>query len=116
VVDVDSEEIAKEYEHYVVGSAASLIAIFRFADKFHAIVRDKQGENFITTLHRGQLDIIPWPVIQSQEFYTQMGILRSKLEGKSSTHGNAAKFLRTLKLLMARLKVDIRSNLHKIHI
>ena len=115
-MEVDSEEIAKEYEHDVVGSAASLIRIFRFADKFHAIVRDKQGENFITTLHRGQLDIIPWPVIQSQEFYTQMGVLRSKLEGKSSTHGDAAKFLRTLKLLMARLKVGICSNLYKIHL
>lgn len=107
-MDVDTDEIAKEYERNVTESCTSLTTTLRFADKFRRIVRDKQGDNFITTLHRGQLDIIPWPVIQSKEFYTEMRTLREKLEGRPSTHGTAATFLRTLKLLMARLKVNLR--------
>ena len=67
---------------------------------------DQQGRNFITTLHRGQLDIIPWPVIQSPEFYTQMRVLKARLDEKPFAYGSAASFLRTLKLLMARLKVN----------
>jgi hypothetical protein len=107
VVDVDTDEIVKEYEtrrSWILRRSNK--HPFRFEDKFRRIVHDKQGENFITTLHRGQLDIIPWPVIQSEEFYTHMGTLKDKLEGKPPTHGNAATFLRTLKLLMARLKVS----------
>lgn len=68
-------------------------------------MQEKQGENFITTLHRGQLDIIPWPVIQSEAFYTQMKVLKTRLDDKPFSHGNAAMFLQTLKMLMARLKV-----------
>ncbi|KAF8306079.1 hypothetical protein DL93DRAFT_2065742 [Clavulina sp. PMI_390] len=89
VVETDADEIAAE-----------------FADKFRRMVYDRQGKNFITTLHRGQLDIIPWPVIQSRQFYTEMGVLKERLDSKPFTHGNALNFLRTLKLLMARLKAS----------
>lgn len=79
---------------------------FRFAQKFSRIVRDTQGQNFISTLHRGQLDIIPWPVIQSEAFYSQMHVLQSQLKAKPVTHVNAATFLQTMKVLMARLKAS----------
>ncbi|KAF8431197.1 hypothetical protein L210DRAFT_985987 [Boletus edulis BED1] len=52
VVDSDKVEIARE-----------------FSLKFHRVVEDGQEANFISRLHAGKLSIIPWPVIESKEFY-----------------------------------------------
>jgi len=38
-----------------------------FFGKFQRIVQDEQEGSFITKFHRGNLDILPWPVIQSKE-------------------------------------------------
>jgi hypothetical protein len=77
----------------------------RFYSKFRQIVRDEAGDNFITKLHRGKLDIIPWPVIQSPQFYRTFGSLKTRLEQQPVTHKSAGDFLRVLKMLMAKLKV-----------
>ena len=88
-----------------------LIDIRRFSSKFRQIVRDEAGDNFITKLHRGKLDIIPWPVIQSPQFYRIFGLLKTRLEGQPVTHKSAGDFLRVLKMLMAKLKVGTRTAL-----
>jgi hypothetical protein len=78
----------------------------RFFGKFQRIVQDEQEGNFITKLHRGQLAIFPWPVIQSREFYDLMGELKERLDEQEPSHGNASMFLHTLKTLMAKLKAS----------
>ena len=77
----------------------------RFSLKLRQIARDEGGDNFITKLHRGKLDIMPWPVIQSAQFYRMIGSLKSRLEEQPVNHKSAGGFLRVLKMLMAKLKV-----------
>ena len=78
----------------------------RFSLKFRQIVRDEAGDNFITKLHRGKLDIMPWPVIQSAQFYRMFESLKTRLEKQPITYKSAGDFLRVLKMLMAKLKVS----------
>ena len=79
--------------------------IRRFSLKFQQIVRAEGGDNFITKLHRGKLEIMPWPVIQSAQFYRMFGSLKTCLEKRDITYESASDFLRVLKMLMAKLKV-----------
>jgi hypothetical protein len=68
-------------------------------------VQDEQEENFITRLHAGELAIIPWPVIESPQFYSLFYTLKRLLDLQPVTHQTAGIFLLTLKTLMAKLKV-----------
>ena len=76
----------------------------RFRLKFRGIVKEEQKANFITRLHRGKLDIIPWPVIESREFYKLLSALKKRLDQQSISHPVAGEFLHTIKTLMAKLK------------
>jgi hypothetical protein len=74
--------------------------------KFQQIVEAEQSSNFITRLHRGKLNIIPWPVIESKKFYTLFRKVAKTLDEQAITHSNANIFLQTIKTLMAKLKVS----------
>ncbi|KAF5337682.1 hypothetical protein D9757_014271 [Collybiopsis confluens] len=89
VVESDKNEIVKE-----------------FTLKFQKIVQDEQDANFISRLHAGQLDIIPWPVIESKQFYTLFPVLKARLNKQPITHPTAGEFLQTLKTMMAKLKAN----------
>ncbi|KAG0701346.1 hypothetical protein DFH29DRAFT_990130 [Suillus ampliporus] len=89
VVDSDKSEITRE-----------------FALKFQKIVQDEQEANFISRLHAGQLNIIPWPVIESQEFYKLFPALKRRLDKQKLTHNTAGEFLHVMKTLMAKLKAN----------
>jgi hypothetical protein len=89
VVDADKKDIVRE-----------------FSLKFQRIVQDEQDANFITKLHRGKLDIIPWPVIGSKQFYTLFPTIQKRLDQQEVTHKTAGEFLQTLKTLMAKLKAN----------
>jgi hypothetical protein len=82
-----------------------LLTLSRFSLKFQKIVQDEQDANFITRLHAGKLQIIPWPVIESREFYKLFAALKRKLDQQQTSHHTAGEFLHTLKTLMAKLKV-----------
>jgi len=69
------------------------------------IVQEEQESNFISRLHAGQLRIVPWPVIESKQFYTLFPVIKTQLDKQDATHGNAGNFLLTMKTLMAKLKV-----------
>lgn len=92
-----------------------LIMGCRFSLKFQQIVANEQEDNFISRLHGGKLAIIPWPVIESRQFYTLFQAVKKRLDMQPITHGKAGIFLQTMKTLMAKLKVgevrlcDIRS-------
>ncbi|KAH7910222.1 hypothetical protein BJ138DRAFT_1127056 [Hygrophoropsis aurantiaca] len=89
VVDSDKTEIARE-----------------FSLKFQKIVQEEQEANFITRLHAGKLNIIPWPVIESNEFYRLFSTVKKRLDQQSVTHSTAGEFLHTMKTLMAKLKAN----------
>ncbi|KAG9125289.1 Vacuolar protein sorting-associated protein 13A [Ceratobasidium sp. 392] len=77
-----------------------------FSLKFRQIVEKEQDQNFISRLHRGRIQIIPWPVINSPGFYTLFRQLRQKLDQQLFTHGTAGAFLHNLKTLMAKIKAQ----------
>ncbi|KIK81380.1 hypothetical protein PAXRUDRAFT_156232 [Paxillus rubicundulus Ve08.2h10] len=89
VVESDTREIVREFQL-----------------KFQKIVQDEQGSNFITRLHRGQLGMLPWPVIESREFYKQFSVIRNRLSHQPVTHNVAGEFLHLMKTLMAKLKAN----------
>jgi hypothetical protein len=51
------------------------------------------------------MNIIPWPVIESPQFYALFSTVRRCLVKESVTHPRAGIFLQTMKTLMAKLKV-----------
>ncbi|KAG8795915.1 hypothetical protein FRC12_008170 [Ceratobasidium sp. 428] len=77
-----------------------------FSLKFRQIVAKEQDQNFISRLHRGRIQIIPWPVINSPGFYTLFRQLGLKLDQQEFTHGPAGAFLHNLKTLMAKIKAQ----------
>ncbi|QRW13378.1 E3 ubiquitin-protein ligase TRIP12 [Ceratobasidium sp. AG-Ba] len=77
-----------------------------FSLKFRQIVEREQDQNFISRLHRGHIQIIPWPVINSPGFYTLFRQLRAKLDQQKFTHGTAGAFLHNIKTLMAKIKAQ----------
>ncbi|KAI9455078.1 hypothetical protein BJY52DRAFT_1122217 [Lactarius psammicola] len=78
----------------------------RFSLKFQKIVENEQDSNFITRLHAGKLNIIPWPVIESEEFYELFRKVKKTLDKQPTSHHSARGFLLTLKTLMAKLKAN----------
>ncbi|KAG8783755.1 hypothetical protein FRC15_004586 [Serendipita sp. 397] len=89
VIDSDTREIVHE-----------------FHQKFQRIVQQERADNFISKLHRGKLDIIPWPVIESARFYDLFMGLKQRLDRQPVTHKHAGAFLSVLKMLMAKLKAN----------
>ncbi|KAI9429869.1 hypothetical protein H4582DRAFT_2122155 [Lactarius indigo] len=77
-----------------------------FSLKFQKIMQQEQRANFISHLHRGRLNIIPWPVIESREFYNLFSTLKRRLDLQSVSHPTAGEFLHTIKTLMAKLKAN----------
>ena len=43
------------------------------------VVQEEQSLNFITRAHRGQTSIIPWPVIESRQFYKLFSRVKKQL-------------------------------------
>jgi hypothetical protein len=81
------------------------VFIIRFALKFQHIVQQELGSNFVSRLHRGKLDIIPFPEIKSREFYTLLSTLKKRLDLQNISHPAAGEFLYAMKTLMAKLNV-----------
>ena len=84
-----------------------LSSVYRFSSKFQKIVQQEQDANFISRLHGGKLEIIPWPVIESKEFYKLFATLKRRLDLQKVSHSTAGEFLHTIKTLMAKLKVCV---------
>ena len=89
-----------------------LSSVYRFSSKFQKIVQQEQDANFISRLHGGKLEIIPWPVIESKEFYKLFATLKRRLDLQKVSHSTAGEFLHTIKTLMAKLKVCVHFSCH----
>ncbi|KAG8733017.1 hypothetical protein FRC11_009235 [Ceratobasidium sp. 423] len=84
-----------------VPNADSKDIVREFSLKFQAIVDQERGQNFVTRLHRGRIQIVPWPVVNSPAFYNLYDRLHQRLDQEPFTHGSGGAFLRSLKALMA---------------
>lgn len=61
VVDSDTREIVHEYAPNLFSLVSTVLTLVsRFSLKFRQIVQDEQEENFISRLHRGKINIVPW--------------------------------------------------------
>ncbi|PVF95046.1 hypothetical protein CPB86DRAFT_739378 [Serendipita vermifera] len=89
----------------VISSDAREIKL-EFGQKFSKIVQRERAQNFITKLHKGKLDIIPWPVIESPQFYMVFDLLKKRLAERPVSHQYAVQFMEVLKTLMAKLKAN----------
>ncbi|KAH9912631.1 uncharacterized protein BXZ73DRAFT_56103, partial [Epithele typhae] len=78
----------------------------RFHLKFQQIVQTEQAMNFITRLHKGRFDIVPWNVIESKQFYTLFKAMKRSLDRQPITHPTGSVFLQRIKTLMAKLKAN----------
>ena len=54
------------------------------------------------------------PVIESKEFYKLFPALKRRLDQQLITHRSAGEFLHIMKTLMAKLKVGVISQRHRI--
>jgi hypothetical protein len=70
------------------------------------MVREERSNNFISCLHQGEVTILPWPVIGSEPFYEEFAELKDRLDTQPVTYPSAGQFLRVLKMLMAKIKVE----------
>jgi hypothetical protein len=70
-------------------------------------VEQEQDANFISRLHGGKLDIIPWPVIESKGFYKSFATIKRRLDLQKVSHRTAGEFLHRIKTLMAKLKARL---------
>jgi len=98
VVEADKVEITHEFSH-----------------NFQKIVQQEQGANFISRLHRGKLDTIPWPAIESKEFYKLFSTLKKRLDSQKTSHTTAGEFLHTIKTLMTKLRANDWGALSQTH-
>ncbi|KAI9455150.1 hypothetical protein BJY52DRAFT_1224767 [Lactarius psammicola] len=60
----------------------------------------------LVIIKAGKLNIIPWPVIESEEFYRLFRNVKKTLDKQPTSHHTAGEFLLTLKTLMAKLKAN----------
>ncbi|KAI0295672.1 hypothetical protein B0F90DRAFT_1820352 [Multifurca ochricompacta] len=89
VIASDKADITKEFSH-----------------KFQKIVKEEQYSNFVTRLHAGNSKIIPWPLIESREFYRLFRTVKKMLGQQPIVHHTAGEFLYTLRILMAKLTAN----------
>lgn len=68
-------------------------------------MQQEQRANFVSRLHGGKLDIIPFPTIGSPEFYKLLPTLKKRLDFQSISHPTAGDFLNIMKALMAKFMV-----------
>jgi hypothetical protein len=77
----------------------------RFDEKLERIVGEEQDGNFISRLHRGDLVIVPWPMMSSPAFYHTFDDIKKLLLGRPVVHSTGGEFLGVLKMLMAQIQV-----------
>ncbi|KAG8749810.1 hypothetical protein FRC11_011015, partial [Ceratobasidium sp. 423] len=87
-----------------VADADSRDVVRDFSLKLQGIVEKERDRNFITRLHRGRIQIVPWPVINSPDFYVLFSRLRQRFDQQPFTHCSGGAFLCSLKILMAKIK------------
>jgi hypothetical protein len=69
-------------------------------------VAEEQDGNFLSKLHRGDLVIVPWPMMSSPAFYHTFEDIKKLLHSRPVVHSTGGEFLGVLKMLMAQIQVS----------
>jgi hypothetical protein len=77
----------------------------RFDEKLGRIVVEEEEGNFISRLHRGDIVIVPWPMMSSPAFYHTFEDIKKLLLDRPVVHSTGGEFLGVLKMLMAQIQV-----------
>ncbi|PKK70959.1 hypothetical protein RhiirC2_443579 [Rhizophagus irregularis] len=89
-----------------------------FQLKLDKLVAEEGGDNFITKMYGGGLNIIAWPVFHDVAWFKKLSNIKNKLDKQETKYENAKTFLQNTKLIMAKLKICDWSSLNEnlIHI
>ncbi|GES77132.1 hypothetical protein GLOIN_2v1781568 [Rhizophagus clarus] len=88
VPKVDKDEISREFQL-----------------KFDQLVAEEGGDNFVTRMYGGGLNIIPWPVFNDTAWFKKLSIIKTTLDKQETKYENARTFLQNTKVIMAKLKI-----------
>lgn len=117
VMDSNASDITKECVVEIFIQVFDLLTsgISRLESNLRHMLELDKDSNFVTLRHAGNVAIIPWPVIESRQFYLLLPTLKKVLRKQEITHSRAATFLHTMKTMMAKLKVaDLCTNFSDI--
>ncbi|CAB4446571.1 unnamed protein product [Rhizophagus irregularis] len=92
--------------------------IKEFQLKLDKLVEEEGGDNFITKMYGGGLNIITWPVFKDVAWFEKLSKIKIKLDKQKTKYENAKTFLQNTKVIMAKLKICDWSSLNEnlIHI
>ncbi|CAE6451525.1 unnamed protein product [Rhizoctonia solani] len=76
----------------------------KFSYDFQKSIEDKDKRGSIPSLHRGGIQVVPWPGINTTEFYMMSTYLQDQLVQQRLIHPNGGVFSHNLKILLAKIK------------
>ncbi|RHZ79713.1 hypothetical protein Glove_141g84 [Diversispora epigaea] len=76
-----------------------------FQNKFSKIVEKGEENYLITKLFGNEMSIIPYPVLDESDFYTNLDCFKEQLDDRKTIYKNAGIFIEKIKILMTKLKV-----------
>ncbi|RHZ89868.1 hypothetical protein Glove_9g264 [Diversispora epigaea] len=76
-----------------------------FHSKIKKIVEKEEENNFITKLFGNDLTIVPYPVFNGSDFYTDLDYFKERMDSKKSRYKNAGMFIEKIKVIMTKLQV-----------
>ncbi|KAL5639869.1 hypothetical protein ACGC1H_006444 [Rhizoctonia solani] len=82
----------------------SNVVLKEFSCELQKHIEHIDERNAIPSLHRGGIQVIPWPVINTTDFYTMFTHLRELLFQGQPAHPSGSAFLHVLKIMMAKIK------------
>ncbi|KAJ3232590.1 hypothetical protein HDU81_002853 [Chytriomyces hyalinus] len=79
--------------------------VTEFKYKIAEMVAREGEDNFITRLHGNGVAIVPYPIFNDLAFFTHLIKLQNMLDAQKCKYQNALIFSKSIKVLMAKLKV-----------
>ncbi|KDN44291.1 hypothetical protein RSAG8_05555, partial [Rhizoctonia solani AG-8 WAC10335] len=75
-----------------------------FSCELQKLIEHADERNAIPSLHRGGIQVIPWPVINTTDFYAMFTHLHEQLFKGQPSHPSGSVLLHNLKIMMAKIK------------
>ncbi|CAE6451517.1 unnamed protein product, partial [Rhizoctonia solani] len=79
-------------------------AVKEFSDHLQKLIEATDDNRVVLSLHRAGIQVIPWPVINTVDFYVMFARLRKQLDQRPPTCHNGSVFSHKLKILMGKIK------------
>ncbi|CAE6445143.1 unnamed protein product [Rhizoctonia solani] len=82
----------------------SNVIIKEFSCELQKHIEHTDERNVVPSLHHGGIQVIPWPVINTTDFYAMFTHLHKLLLKGQPAHPSGSVFLHALKIMMAKIK------------